>query len=165
MRLLFGLLVPACLSAQVDVLTQRYDNARSAANLKETKLNTSNVNKSDFGKLAFRIVDGNVYAQPLVVTGARVARRADTATNLVIIATEHNSVYAFDADDTTQDPDGQQSTKFLWHTGPEVLGTPLSSQELSNKLGTGPGGCVDITTEIGITSTPVVEITNATLPK
>ncbi|HET6145297.1 MAG TPA: hypothetical protein VFE02_17445, partial [Candidatus Acidoferrales bacterium] len=78
---------------QVDVLTQHNDNARSGANLKETKLNTSNVNKDRFGKLASRAVDGNVYAQPLVVSGAHVTGR-EAPTNIVIVATENNSVYA-----------------------------------------------------------------------
>jgi len=153
--------------AQVDVLTQRYDNSRSAANLTETKLNTFNVNKTTFGKLAFRIVDGNVYAQPLIVSAAKIRSRpaAPMGTNIALVATEHNSVYAFDADDTTADPDGQESKRFVWHTGPDVLGTHVESQELSNKLGMGPGGCVDITTEIGITSTPVIQITNASAPK
>jgi hypothetical protein len=151
----------------VDVLTQRQDNSRSAANLNETKLNTSNVNKNSFGKLAFRIVDGNLYAQPLIVSGARVGSRpaATNGTNVAIVATEHNSVYAFDADDTMAEPSGQESTRFLWHTGPNVLGSHLESQELSQKLGMGPGGCVDITTEIGITSTPAIQITKTTAPK
>src|SRR3954453_3690071 len=82
------------LAAQVDVLTHHNDNARSGANLKETQLNTSNVNNGQFGKLAFRLVDGNVYAQPLVVSQANIQGRAG-ATNAVIIATEHNSVFAF----------------------------------------------------------------------
>src|SRR5260370_4448165 len=89
-RLTFAaFLTPPCVVAQVDVLTQRYDNSRSAVNLKETKLNTSNVNKTSFGKLAFRIVDGNVYAQPLIVSSAKIAARsgATNGTNVAIIAT------------------------------------------------------------------------------
>src|SRR2546425_6957042 len=116
---LAGLLAADPVWAQVDVLTQRYDSARSATNLKETKLNKSNVNKNQFGKLAFRIVDGNVYAQPLIVSQAKIANRTDatnvvivaTEHNVVIVATEHNSVYAFDAEDTESEPSGQESKK------------------------------------------------------
>ena len=160
-----GLVTPVCMLAQIDVLTQRYDNARSATNLKETKLNTSNVNKASFGKLAFRIVDGNVYAQPLIVSGARIASRSEAAngTNVAIIATEHNSVYAFDTDDITPDPSGQESRKALWHTGPAVLGTHVESLDLGNQIKS--PGCVDLTTEIGITSTPVIQLTKQTSPK
>ena len=68
-------LVSGPASAQVDVLTHRYDAARSGANLNETQLKKSNVNNSKFGKLAFRIVDGNIYAQPLIVSRTRVANR------------------------------------------------------------------------------------------
>src|SRR5215475_791953 len=98
---LAGLLAASSVRAQVDALTHRYDNARSGANLQETKLTVSNVNNKSFGKLAFRIVDGNVYAQPLIVSQARIVKRTDP-TNVAIVATEHNSVYAFDADDTNQ---------------------------------------------------------------
>ncbi|MBV9865196.1 MAG: hypothetical protein JO316_07580, partial [Abitibacteriaceae bacterium] len=84
-------------AAQVSVLTQRYDNGRSGANLAETTLNTSNVNVFSFGKLFTRPVDGQIYAQPLCV--ANVAIPNQGTHNVVYVATEHNSVYAFDADD------------------------------------------------------------------
>ena len=146
------------LAAQVDVLTQHNDNARSGANLKETTLNTSNVGNAHFGKLAFRIVDGNVYAQPLVVSQAEIANRADP-TNVVIVATENNSVYAFDAEDTDQ----ASETAQLWHTGPGVLGEHIESRELYAKIGS--PACVDLTTKIGITGTPAIQITKQEAPK
>jgi len=62
-----SLTIPA--AAQVDMLTQHGNNARTGANLQETILNTSNVNVAQFGKLFARSVDGQVYAQPLVVCG------------------------------------------------------------------------------------------------
>jgi hypothetical protein len=136
---------------QVDVLTQHNDNARSGANLKETKLNTSNVNKDRFGKLASRAVDGNVYAQPLVVSGAHVTGR-EAPTNIVIVATENNSVYAFDADDGDQ----SSSQALLWHTGPDVLGEHIESRELYARIGA--PACGDLTTKIGITGTPAIQI-------
>jgi hypothetical protein len=154
---LAGLLAANPVRAQVDVLTQRYDNARSSTNLKETRLTTSNVNKDHFGKLAFRLVDGNVYAQPLIVSQAKIAGRAE-ATNVAIVATEANSVYAFDAEDTNQ----ASTTAQLWHTGP--LGTPVQTTDLSRRIF--PGGfCADLTTEIGITSTPAIALTKQTPPK
>ena len=154
---LAGLLTANPARAQVDVPTQRYDNARSGTNLKETRLTTSNVNKDHFGKLAFRRVDGNVYAQPLIVSQANIAGRAE-ATNVAIVATEANSVYAFDAEDTNQ----ASTTAQLWHTGP--LGTPVQTTDLSRRIF--PGGfCADLTTEIGITSTPAIALTKQTPPK
>jgi hypothetical protein len=148
----------APLAAQVDVLTQHNDNARSGANLNETTLNTSNVGNAHFGKLAYRIVDGNVYAQPLVISGAEIANRA-APTNVVIVATENNSVYAFDAEDTNQ----ASTTAQLWHTGPGILGEHIESRELYARIGS--PSCVDLTTKIGITGTPVIQITKQQAPK
>jgi hypothetical protein len=147
-------------AAQVDVLTQHNDNSRSGANRQETRLNTSNVNAKTFGKLAFRLVDGNVFAQPLIVSQARIAGRTG-ATNVAIVATAHNSVYAFDAEDTNQASTSAQ----LWHTGPAVLGTPVQSTEVSAAVGLGPAGCTDLTTELGIISTPAIALTRTAVPK
>lgn len=164
-----GLMAIRPMAAQIDVLTHRYDNARSGANLKETKLNTSNVNKNTFGKLVFRNVDGNIYAQPLLVSQARIANRP-TPINVAIVATEHNSVYAFDADDTSPDPPGQESQKALWHRGPHAspdgshgLGDAVDSDDIYGRIGA--NGCADLTTEVGITSTPVIKLTRETAPK
>src|SRR5579864_53775 len=116
--------------AQVDVLTYRYDNSRSGTNLNETTLKKSNVNSKNFGKLAFRNVDGDIYAQPLIVTNAQIGART---VDVVIVATEHNSIYAFDANDTSADPPTGETTKALWHTGPGSagLGNPVDSLALS----------------------------------
>jgi hypothetical protein len=165
-RVLSGGLVAALpIAAQVDVLTYRYDNSRPGANLNETTLKKSNVNNKTFGKLAFRNVDGNIYAQPLIVTQASIVNKP-SAVNVVIVATEHNSVYAFDAEDTSADPPTGESTKALWHTGPgaQGLGNPVDSLTLSQTLGAG-SGCVDLTTEIGITGTPTIKLTQTTPPK
>lgn len=143
---------------QVDVLTQHNDNARSGANLKETTLNPSNVDKANFGKLASRVVDGDVYAQPLVVSGSLIAGRA-APTNVVIVATENNSVYAFDAEDTLQ----ASTQALLWHTGPAILGEHIESRELYARIGT--PGCSDLTTKIGITGTPAIQINRQEAPK
>ena len=109
-------------------------------------------------------MDGNIYAQPLIVTNAGIANRP--ALNVVIVATEHNSVYAFDANDTSPDPPAGETTKALWHTGPGSpgLGNPVDSLTLSRQLGEGTG-CVDLTTEIGITGTPAIKLTQTTPSK
>jgi hypothetical protein len=156
-------------SGQVDVLTHRYDNARSGVNLKETQLKKSNVNNNKFGKLAFRNVDGDIYAQALVVSQARIANRA-TPVNVVIVATEHNSVYAFDGDDVSADPPLQVTTKALWQRGPDAspdgspgLGPSADAEDINGRIGA--GGCGDLTPEVGITGTPAIKLTQATAPK
>src|SRR6201984_3025533 len=81
-----------CARAQVSILTQHNDNGRSGQNLDETTLNTSNVNQSSFGKLFWRTVDGFIYAQPLYVPDLTIQ---GSTHNVVYVATQHNSVYAF----------------------------------------------------------------------
>jgi len=159
------ILVRPTVAQNVDVLTHRYDNSRSGANLNETTLKKANVNSKTFGKLAFRNIDGNPYAQPLIVTQAAIVSRT-TPVNVVIVATEHNSVYAFDADDTSADPPTGETTKALWKTGSGSAGlaNAVDSLTLSRQLGQGTG-CVDLTTEIGITGTPVIKLTQTTSPK
>ena len=88
-------LAASCISAQTSVLTQHNDNARTGQNTSETILKTSNVNVNQFGKLFAMPVDGQVYAQPLYVPNVSIAGGTH---NVVIIATENDSVYAFDAD-------------------------------------------------------------------
>jgi outer membrane protein assembly factor BamB len=156
-QLSLALVASAVLSAQVSVLTHHNDNARTGANLRETSLNTLNVNREHFGKLASRPVDGNIYAQPLVVAGARAANRK-APTDLVIVATEHNSVYAFDANNTSLSP----ARALVWHTGPAILGRALDAESLYSNIGADE--CTDITTEIGITSTPVIGIRRPEAP-
>jgi hypothetical protein len=160
--ILIGLLACTPLAAQVDVLTERYDNTRSGLNLNETILNKSNVKNGKFGKLAFRIVDGNVYAQLLTVTQAKIVNHSGPV-NVVIVATEHNSVYAFDGEDVSPEPGGQESGKALWHTGPDILGEHIETDELSARIGA--LNCLDLTTEVGITSTPYVVLTKKDSPK
>ena len=117
----------------------------------------SNVRNGSFGKLAYRLVDGNSYAQPLVVSEAKAMGRSTT--NLVLVATEHNSVYAFDADDVN----ASSTRSLVWHTGPDVLGDPIDSYKLYSDIGIPQ--CTDITTEFGITSTPVIKLTKTKAPK
>jgi hypothetical protein len=142
-------------TAQVSVLTQHNDNGRTGQNLNETILNTSNVNVSNFGKLFFRTVDQNVYAQPLYVPNLNIGGRTR---NVMYVATENNSVYAFDADDPLANAP-------LWRVN---LGTPVPSQDVCHVSPMPSDGCQgkywgDLGTAIGITGTPVIDPTTNTL--
>src|SRR5438093_10881105 len=90
---LLGLAEPA-VNAQVNVTTQHNDNARTGQNAQETVLTPANVNSSQFGKLFSVAVDGYVYAQPLYLSGLTI--NAGTH-NVLYVATEHDSLYALDA--------------------------------------------------------------------
>ena len=92
----FTLAGPVSGQTPTPVLTQHNNNARTGAYTTETILTPSNVNQSNFGKLFSYPVDGRIYAQPLYVPG--VAIQGKGTHNVVYIETEHDSVYAFDAD-------------------------------------------------------------------
>ncbi|MBB6142854.1 hypothetical protein HNQ77_000798, partial [Silvibacterium bohemicum] len=132
---------------QVSVLTQHNDNARTGQNLNETILDTANVNQNSFGKLFWRTVDGFIYTQPLYVPGLTIQGAIH---NVVFVATEHNSVYAFDADNPNEPAP-------LWQVN---LGTPVPMQDICIITNdTNPADCpyYDISPEIGITSTPAID--------
>jgi len=135
--------------AQVNVLTARYDNYRTGVNSRENVLKPSLVNTYNFGKLFSRKVDGQMYASPLIVNGVDIPGKGKR--NLVICATMHNSVYAFDADDAT-------ITAPYWRTR---LGTsvPVPNPYFGNRY----GPYHDIAIEIGIVSTPVIDPTSNTV--
>ena len=80
---------------QVNILTNRYNQSRTAANLNETVLTTANVNTGTFGKLGRYYVDGVIFAQPLYVSSVTVNGAAH---NVLYVATMHDVLYAFDAD-------------------------------------------------------------------
>jgi hypothetical protein len=141
----------------VDVLTRSYDSQRTGANLHESLLNRANVNVNTFGKLFTRTVDGQIYAQPLVVIG--VTMTGEAIAEAVIVATTRNFVYAFDA----IDPGRCQP---LWRT--VQLGRPVPRADFSTvpAFSTIPGhpptnpkskNYRDFSDEIGIVSTPVID--------
>ncbi|HTP34255.1 MAG TPA: hypothetical protein VMJ75_18885 [Candidatus Acidoferrales bacterium] len=136
------------LCAQVDVLTQHGNNARTGANLNEKQLTVAHVNNNEFGKLAYRIVDGNIYAQPLIVTNAKDPSGA--AKTMAVVATENNSVYSFNAEDTNQ----ASTTAQIWQRN---LGPSIDYQTMYSDIG--KPDCTDITLQIGITGTPAIALT------
>jgi len=137
--------------AQVAVLTQHNDQARTGANLNETTLNTSNVNSNQFGLVISRSVDDEIYAQPLVMTNVSIPGKGTH--HLVIVATVNDSVYAFDADDASVlDPYWQVS--FL---GPNIV-APRNT-DMTTPCGT----YRDFSGNIGIVSTPVIDPISGTI--
>jgi hypothetical protein len=135
-------------AAQVAVLTHHNDNGRTGRNLNETTLNTSTVNVSNFGKLFTRAVVGQIYAQPLYVPNLHIGGKTR---NVIYVATEHNTVYAFDADDAS-------TSLPLWKVN---LGTSVPSPDICNHPS--PGCYNDLMPEIGITSTPVIDSSTGTI--
>jgi outer membrane protein assembly factor BamB len=141
-----------------DVLTQRYDNARTGANLRETLLTTAKVSSAAFGKLWTLYADGQISAQPLYVPQLAIDTSGNTNTplvrgtfNAVIIATMHNTVYVYDADKENRGPDGR--TIPLWATW---LGPPRPGSKAIDMWSTNDP-------EWGILSTPVVSDDKKTL--
>ncbi|TAM53381.1 MAG: pyrrolo-quinoline quinone [Paraburkholderia sp.] len=121
-------------ASSTDVLTYHNDLARTGQYLAETTLTPSNVNAAQFGKVAFLAADGKVDAQPLYVSN--VSMNGATH-NIIYVATEHASLYAYDADNSAK----------LWQRSLLASGeTPSDNRN-----------CHQITPEIGITSTPVID--------
>lgn len=118
-----------------DVLTWHNDNARSGQYLAERILTPQNVNAKTFGKLFVIPVDGKVDAEPLYVHALDVPNRGSK--NLLFVATEHDSVYAFDADT------GEQ----FWHV--QLLKSGETPSDNRN--------CSQVEPEIGVTATPIID--------
>ena len=120
----------------VNVTTYHNDNSRDGLNASETILTPTNVSSATFGKLNMLGVDGVVDAEPLYLSAVTVGGQTH---NVLYVVTEHASVYAFDADSGTQ----------LWKVSALGSGETTSDNH----------GCSQITPEIGITSTPVIDRT------
>ncbi|MGA1987794.1 MAG: hypothetical protein ABSG72_16125 [Candidatus Sulfotelmatobacter sp.] len=131
----------------VNVLTRHNNNQHTTQNLQETILTPTNVNSSTFGKLFSYPVDGQIYAEPLYVQGLTMAN--GTVHNVVFVATEYDSVYAFDADSAALNPNPLWHTNFLNPSGtPSVTPVPCSF---------GSGIC-QLFPIVGITGTPVINL-------
>jgi len=137
----FLLLLSVLTSGQVAVTTYHNDNYRSGSNPNEVILTPSNVNEVQFGRRLRLPVMGYVYAQPLYVPGVKIN---GTSHNVVYVVTEHDQVYAFDANS------GQK----LWQKS--FIGT--FGNRLIQPVTSGDVSCDDLIPEIGITSTPVIDL-------
>jgi len=132
------LTVNTATNSAFNVVTYHYDNLRTGQNLSETTLTTANVNSTKFGKLGTFAVDGLVDAQPLYLSAVPMSGGAK---NVLYVVTEHGSVYAFNADSVGSAP--------LWKVSLVGSGETTSDDR----------GCSQVTPEIGITSTPVIDLT------
>jgi len=131
------------LSAQVNVTTWHNDNSRSGANTQETFLTPSFVSSTNFGEVWAASVDGIVYGQLLVLTNVTIGGGKH---NVVYAASEHDSLYALDADT------GALYWKKIFINPPSVTTVPSSQHS-----------CSDITPEFGITGTPVIDPSTGTI--
>ncbi len=136
--------IAATLAGQV--FTSQVDNARTGAVTNETVLTPANVNSKQFGKLFSLKVDGGVYAQPLYAPHVAIAGRGSV--NVLFVATENDSVYAFNAD-TAGPP--------LWHASFAKPGSGISTVSAQDAM------CPFIQPGIGITPTPVIDPQTGTL--
>jgi hypothetical protein len=131
---LAAVLLAASPGLATDVLTFHNNPARTGLNDHETILTPANVNQDSFGLLFNLPVDGKVDAQPLYVSSLPI--RGVGRKNVVVVATEHDSVYAFDSDAGT----------LYWHVS--LLG--------DNEVPSDQRACDQITPEIGVSATPVI---------
>jgi hypothetical protein len=122
-------------SGPLNILTYHDDNARDGENPKETILKPANVNPEQFGKIGFLAVQGLVDAEPLYVSQLQIH---GATRNVVFVVTEHDLAYAFDAD----------TFQKLWQVS--LLGPDETTSD--NR------GCGQVTPEIGVTSTPVIDL-------
>ena len=146
-----SLLFPARVHGQASVLTEHNDVARTGQNLSETVLTPANVNSVQFGKLFTQNVDGTIVGQPLYVPNVTLAN--GTTHNVVYVATQHDSVFAFDADNNQ----GNNALP-LWTVSFSNPANGISSVPIADY------GCTGTHfTELGITGTPVIDSVSRTI--
>jgi hypothetical protein len=131
----------------VTVPTWRYDLTHSGQNTNETALTPANVNVNSFGLLFTQPLDGNMYAQPLYVPGLKMVD--GEVHNVLFVATEHDSLYAFDADSN-----GGANANPIWQAS--MLSTSHGAAAGATTVPWSPALAEDIEPEIGITGTPVI---------
>jgi len=146
--------IPDRNAAAVSVLTYHNDNARTGANTNESLLTLANVNTNSFGLLMRYPVDAFVYGQPLFVPGVNILGKGTH--DVVYVATENDSVYAFDANSNTG-PDGGQ----LWHASLGEGVDVVTNHEFGGRYHNGV--LQDMLPRVGITGTPVIDSASATI--
>ncbi len=139
-------------ASRVDVLTNRYDIARTGANLRETALHSGNVSQAQFGKVFERDVDGDIFAQPLVKTNVNIPNVGPR--DVVYVATLNNSLYAFDAASPAQ-------SLPYWHVTSKVLGEPVPKSQVTDMPPDQEYRNFEST--IGIVATPVIDDQTSTI--
>jgi hypothetical protein len=145
--------------AQTNVTTQHNDISRSGANTSETILTPANVNAATFGRLFALRADGRVYAQPLYWSGLTMGAgtlQAGTTHNVLFVATEHDTIYAYDADSN-----GGADAAPLWQI--TLLDSAHGATGTSTSVPNADVGTADIVPEIGITGTGVIDTNTKTL--
>ena len=144
-----GLVSPLVAQAPTPVIvpTWRYDITHIGANTSETALTPANVNVNTFGKLFSLTVDGSVYAQPLYVNGLTMSD--GLLHNVLFVATEHDSIYAFDADSN-----GGANANPIWKI--TLLDAAHGAGAGATTVPYTDTGSPDIAPEIGITGTPAI---------
>ncbi len=130
------------------VTTYHNDLSRDGTNTHEFALTASNINPATFGKLFSCPVDGAIYAQPLWVANLTIG---GTQHNVIVVATQHESVYAFDAD--------ASPCSTLWHANLVDTAHGGTAGEVSVPGALVGSGLGDIAPEIGVTGTPVIDPT------
>ena len=135
----------------VNVLTWHNDLARDGLNSNEVTLTPANVDSTSFGELFSYSVEGQVYAQPLYVSNLAIPGQGTH--NVIFVATQNNDVYAFDANSNAG-----ASAGLLWHVN---LG--LAATMPNNYFGNRYGPYHDINPQVGITSTPVIDLATGTM--
>ena len=141
-------------SAQSDVVTFHYDISRSGLNPNEVTLTPANVNSGKFGKLFSHSVDGQIYAQPLYVQNVSIPGKGTH--NVVFVATEKDSVYAFDADTNT----GANANP-LWQVS--VIDAAHGAGSGATPVNYSAVNCTNIAPVYGISGTPTIDVSSGTM--
>lgn len=173
-RRLFAERLEDRLQLSIGVYGFHYDSANTGWNAEEELLTPASVRTGDFGKLFSTEVDGQVYAQPLVAPSLSITGGPNTTPgaagvqDVVIVATQHNSLYAIDAS-------SNDWGRVLWHRSfidtasgyvGSTPGTNINNTLQATSITTVPAvdtGSTDINPEIGITGTPVMDAESGTI--